>query len=49
MDPVLTDKVHWGDPDVFRPERFLSTNDDGTMQLVNTERVASFGFGMQIK
>lgn len=32
---------HWGDPEVFRPERFLDEN----MEIVNTEHVVTFGSG----
>lgn len=35
------DETFWGDPNVFRPERFLSK--DG--QIVPTERLLTFGIG----
>lgn len=38
---VQMDKEHWGDPEVFRPERFL----DESNQIANTERFVSFGQG----
>ncbi|XP_063699788.1 probable cytochrome P450 305a1 [Culicoides brevitarsis] len=38
---VHMDKDYWGDPEVFRPERFL--NGDG--QLVKNERLMPFGQG----
>lgn len=38
---VHMDKDFWGDPEVFRPERFL--NDEN--QIFNTERFMSFGQG----
>lgn len=41
MRRVHMDVDHWGDPDVFRPERFLSKD----MQIVNTERLMPFGQG----
>uniref|UniRef100_A0A182PZ34 Uncharacterized protein n=1 Tax=Anopheles epiroticus TaxID=199890 RepID=A0A182PZ34_9DIPT len=38
---VHMDREHWGDPEVFRPERFLNENRD----IVNTERLMPFGQG----
>lgn len=38
---VHMDVDHWGDPEVFRPERFL----DAEMRIVNTERLMPFGQG----
>uniref|UniRef100_A0A182NGX6 Cytochrome P450 n=1 Tax=Anopheles dirus TaxID=7168 RepID=A0A182NGX6_9DIPT len=38
---VHMDPEHWGDPEVFRPERFL--ND--ARKIVNTERLIPFGQG----
>ncbi|XP_058066124.1 probable cytochrome P450 305a1 [Anopheles bellator] len=38
---VHMDPGHWGDPEVFRPERFL----DGQRNIVNTERLMPFGLG----
>ena len=32
----------WGDPYVFRPERFISP--EGA--IINTEKLISFGYGM---
>lgn len=41
MRRVHMDSKHWGDPDVFRPERFLSPD----MEIINTERLMPFGQG----
>lgn len=38
---VHMDADHWGDPAIFRPERFL----DADMNIVNTERLIPFGAG----
>ncbi|XP_015114454.1 methyl farnesoate epoxidase [Diachasma alloeum] len=38
---VHQDKEHWGDPDVFRPERFLDENN----QFINDPWVVAFGAG----
>lgn len=35
------DKQHWGDPEVFRPERFL--NDAG--KIINDSWLIPFGIG----
>ena len=42
---VMMDKDYWGDPDVFRPERFLDSS--GT-KVVNTERNLPFGYGKRV-
>lgn len=41
LQSVHMDKVFWGDPENFRPNRFLS--DDN--KIINTERFMSFGQG----
>lgn len=38
---VHMDREHWGDPEVFRPERFLDEN----RKICNTERLMPFGQG----
>lgn len=38
---VLMDKNHWGDPENFRPERFL----DEKMKIINNEYLIPFGQG----
>jgi len=35
------DEQHWGDPKVFRPERFL----DGTGKIINDSWFMPFGVG----
>lgn len=39
---VHMDKEYWGDPNIFRPERFL--NADGKIE--HEERILTFGYGM---
>lgn len=38
---VHMDRDHWGDPENFRPERFLDCNNN----IINTERLIPFGLG----
>lgn len=41
LETVNTDVEYWGDPDVFRPERFLDENNN----IVKTERLVFFAQG----
>jgi len=41
--PVFHDKSFWGDPEVFRPERFLLPS--GSLDSSRVERFVQFGFG----
>lgn len=41
LETVSMDTEYWGDPHVFRPERFL----DSTNKITNTERFVAFGQG----
>ncbi|XP_031626090.1 probable cytochrome P450 305a1 isoform X2 [Contarinia nasturtii] len=41
LETIHMDTEYWGDPDVFRPERFL----DFDRKIVNTERFVAFGQG----
>lgn len=41
LHSVLTDPGHWGDPEVFRPERFLDSNG----KFVKDEWMVNFGNG----
>lgn len=45
LGPMLGDTEYWGDPQVFRPERFLRKEDQGEYQIVKAERILMFGFG----
>jgi methyl farnesoate epoxidase/farnesoate epoxidase len=38
---VLSDRDHWGDPEVFRPERFIDSNG----KFVKDEWMVNFGSG----
>lgn len=42
MYSVHTDKEYWGDPEVFRPERFLDENG----KVVYNDRLLPFGYGI---
>jgi cytochrome P450 len=44
LDSVLLDKKIWGDPETFRPERFI--NEDGA--LLNREEFVPFGVGKRL-
>ncbi|XP_050419280.2 cytochrome P450 2D14-like [Patella vulgata] len=44
LDSVLSDDKIWGDPDVFRPDRFLDENG----QLVKREEFIPFSMGRRI-
>jgi methyl farnesoate epoxidase/farnesoate epoxidase len=41
---LFHDREHWGDPEVFRPERFL----DGNKFFVKDEWMISFGAGKRV-
>lgn len=41
LETVHMDTEFWGDPHIFRPERFLNENN----QIINTERFVAFGQG----
>lgn len=41
LETVNMDKEFWGDPDVFRPERFLNESN----QIINTDHVIPYGLG----
>ncbi|XP_055300294.1 probable cytochrome P450 305a1 [Sitodiplosis mosellana] len=41
LETIHMDTAHWGDPHVFRPERFL----DADNKITNTERFVAFGQG----
>jgi methyl farnesoate epoxidase/farnesoate epoxidase len=41
---VLHDREHWGDPEVFRPERFL----DADGRFIKDEFMVKFGAGKRV-
>jgi methyl farnesoate epoxidase/farnesoate epoxidase len=45
IHPVCMDKAFWGDPDIFRPDRFLDPLDADKLIPQLAERVCVFGFG----
>lgn len=45
INSFFLDRDYWGDPENFRPERFL--NDDGSKTL-KYERFIPFGFGKRV-
>lgn len=42
LNTVTKDQEYWGDPEVFRPERFINENGTG---ITKTERFVAFGQG----
>lgn len=42
LNTVLKDEDYWGDPEIFRPERFINENGTG---ITKTERFVAFGQG----
>jgi cytochrome P450 len=43
--PVFHEKSYWGDPEVFRPERFFESASLNSLDASRVERVCQFGFG----
>ncbi|PSN29285.1 hypothetical protein C0J52_28466, partial [Blattella germanica] len=41
---VLSDRKHWGDPEVYRPERFI----DSEGKFVRDEWMINFGLGKRV-
>ncbi|ODM88087.1 Methyl farnesoate epoxidase [Orchesella cincta] len=46
MYSVYDNKIVWGDPNVFRPERFLT--EDGQLIKEKAERIIPFGLGKRV-
>jgi methyl farnesoate epoxidase/farnesoate epoxidase len=42
---MMHDEEYWGDPEVFRPERFI---DPGTGKFKSSERLIPFGLGKRM-
>lgn len=45
LNTVLKDEEYWGDPHIFRPERFIDENGSG---ITKTERFVAFGQGRRM-